>query len=119
MASNGPGNVTADANLSQTLAQTLFSGLNLIVVGDPMQLPPVGSAPMWADNPGTVGHTVDVLRAWLGLNACVELTDVLRQMGRMQTDFPRALLSVAEGQVTSDDYNILATRMRSVSDVMV
>ena len=90
----------------------VFGGLNLILVGDPMQLPPVGASPMWAENPGTAGHIVEGLRVWLGLNACVELTDVMLQMGPAQAAFRRALLSVAEGRATTENYNVLATRMR-------
>ena len=39
----------------------LFGGLS-IILGDPMQLPPVGAAPIWSSNPDTVGHTVEGLR---------------------------------------------------------
>ena len=98
---------------TDTRESGVLGGLNLNLVGDSMQLPPVGAAPMWAENPGTAGHTVEGLRAWLGLNACVELTDVMRQMGPAQTAFRRALLSVAEGRPTTENYNALATRMRS------
>lgn len=52
------------------------------------------------------------LPAWLGLNAYVELTSIMRQLGPMQADFRRAMLSVAEGPVTPDDCNNLASRMR-------
>ena len=48
----------------------LFGGLN-VIVGDLMQLPRVGAAPMWSDRPGTAGHIVQGRAAWLGLNAAV------------------------------------------------
>lgn len=51
-------------------------------------------------------------QTWLGLSTCVELTDVTLYIEPMQADFRRGPLSVAEGRVTPDDYNILATRMR-------
>ena len=63
----------------------LFGGLSIILVGDPM--PPVGAAPMWSSNPDTARHTVEGLRAWSGLNAAVELTEVRRQSGPEQAAF--------------------------------
>ena len=46
-------------------------------------------------------------------NACVELTDVMRQMRPAQAAFKRALLSVTEGRSTAEICDVLATRMRS------
>ena len=43
--------------------QGLFGGLNVILVGDPAQLPPVAAAPMWSPAPGTDGHTMEGYRA--------------------------------------------------------
>lgn len=60
-----------------------FDGLNLILVQDPMQLPPVGAAPMWSDIFGTVWVTVEGLVSWLGIHARVEVTDVTRQLGEV------------------------------------
>ena len=91
----------------------LFGGLSVVLVGDPMQLPPVGAAPMWSDRPGTAGHTVEGRAAWLGLNAAVELTEVMRQVGEAQAAFRRALLAVAEGRALKEHFDLLLTRMRS------
>ena len=44
----------------------LFGGLNLILVGDPMQLPPVGAAPMWAAE-SSGAHALEGRNLWLGL----------------------------------------------------
>lgn len=102
---------TADGNDGR--GRGLFGGLSVILVGDPMQLPPVGSAPMWGEKPGTAGHTVEGRAAWLGLNAGVELTEVMRQAGDAQAAFRRALLAVAEGRALKEHFDLLATRMRS------
>ncbi|CAM9738741.1 unnamed protein product, partial [Laminaria digitata] len=93
--------------------QDLFGGLSILLVGDPMQLPPVGASPMWSSNPGNAGHTVEGLRAWSGLNAGVELTEVRRQTGPEQAAFRQALLGVAQGVAIETHWNLLGTRMRS------
>ena len=90
----------------------LFGGLNLILVGDPMQLPPVGAAPMWAAE-SSGAHAPEGRNVWLGLNAAVELTEVMRQLGPEQAAFRDALLAVAEGRATRVHYDLFKTRMRS------
>lgn len=47
----------------------MFGGLNIILVGDPMQLLPVGTVPISSATPGMVRHTVEGRRTWLGVNA--------------------------------------------------
>lgn len=44
---------------------------------------------------------------WLGLNACVELTEVMRQLGRAQAAFRQALLDVADGRATTEQHYAL------------
>ncbi|CAM9191521.1 unnamed protein product, partial [Pylaiella littoralis] len=90
----------------------LVGGLNLILVGDPSQLPPVGEAPIWNPQPTSQGHTLEGYRVWLGLNAAVELTEVRRQEGEAQAGFRRVLSNVAEGCVTQADWEVLQPRMR-------
>lgn len=91
----------------------MFGGLSTILVGDPMQLPLVGAAPMWSDRPGTAGHSVEGRVVWLGLNAGVELTEVMRQVGEAQAAFRRTLLAVAEGRAQKELFDLLWSRMRS------
>ena len=91
----------------------LFGGFSVILVGDTMQLPPVDAALMWSDKPGTAGHTVEGRASRLGLNASVELTEVMRQVGEAQAAFRRALLAVAEGRALKEHFDLLLTRMRS------
>ena len=94
---------------TDTRESGVLGGLNLNLVGDSMQLPPVGAAPMWAENPGTAGHTVEGLRAWLGLNACVELADICATVSTSVADFRQALMKVSPGRVAPDD---TASRLR-------
>ena len=68
---------------------------------------------MWSDRPGTGGHTVEGRAAWLGLNAAVELNEVMRQVGEAQAEFRRALLAVAEGRALKEHFDLLWARMRS------
>lgn len=88
----------------------LFGGLSVILVGDPMQLPPVGAAPMWTSRPQGPGLPLPGLQAWLGMNAAVELTQVMRQLGPEQAAFRQTLLRVAEGAADESDWNTLQTR---------
>ena len=87
-------------------ARGMFGGLNLILAGDPMQLPPVSGAPMCAGKPNAIGHTVERRAVWLGVNACVELTEVIRQQGHAQAAFRATLISVAEGRPNLDNYRL-------------
>lgn len=86
-----------------------------ILLGDPMQLPPVGAAPVWSDRPTIAGHTVEGRNVWLGLNACGELTEVMQQLRPAQVAFRQALLAVAKGRATREHYNLFTTRMRTSS----
>ncbi|CAM9847496.1 unnamed protein product [Pylaiella littoralis] len=79
--------------------QGLFGGMNVIPVGDPMQLPPVGAAPVWNPTPASDGNTIEGYHAWTHLNAAVELTEVRRQEGDDQASFRQVLGHVAEGCV--------------------
>lgn len=87
-----------------------FGGFNLSIMRAPTQLLPVGAAPMLIENSGNAGHEVKGLRMWLDLRAhgCHALDRI-----NTQTDFRRALLTVAEDRVNPDDYNVFATRMPS------
>ena len=91
----------------------LFGGLSIILVRDHMLLPPVSASHMWSSNPDTAGHTVEGLRAWSGLNATIELTEVRRQSGPEQAAFRQAPLGVAQDVATEENWNLLGTRMRS------
>ncbi|CAN0290231.1 unnamed protein product, partial [Scytosiphon promiscuus] len=88
----------------------IFGGLSVILVGDPMQLPPVGASPMWAARPATAGLSVQGFQSWLGMNNAVELTQVMRQLGPEQAAFRGTLLRVAEGTQTEADWDVLRTR---------
>ena len=50
---------------------------------------------------------------WLGLNASVELTEVMRQVGDAQIAFRRALIAVPEGQSLQEHFGLSWCRMQS------
>lgn len=89
-----------------------FGSMNLILVGDPMQLPPMGASPGWAASPRSAGLTIAGRSVWLGLTAAVELTEVMHQLGPDQVRFRETLLRVAEGAATIGDLALLRTKMR-------
>lgn len=93
-----------------------FGGLNAILVGYPMQLPPVGSSPVWVTDPRPVGLTIEGLSAWLSFNAAVELTEVIR-MGPEQASFRETQLGDTEGIATMVEYNLRRTRLREDGSV--
>lgn len=93
--------------------QGLFGGVNPMLVGDPMQLSPIGAAPEWNPSPASEGHTVEGLHAWTHLNAAVELTEVRRQQVDDQAAFRRVLSHVAQGFVVKADWQVLREAMRS------
>lgn len=94
-------------------ARGIFGGLNFILAGDPMQLPPVGGAPMWVERPCATGHTIEGRAVWLVMNSCVELIEVIRQQGAEQAAFRAMLKNIAEGRADLDKPNLLRTRMKS------
>lgn len=81
-----------------------------------MQLPPVGSSPVWATNPRPVGLAIQGLSTWLSFNAAVELTEVI-PMGPEQASFRETLLRDTEGVAAMADYNLRRTRMRDDGSV--
>lgn len=85
-----------------------------------MQLPPVGASAMWTNDPQhpPAGISLQGLHTWLGMNAAVELTQVMRQQGPEQAAFRETLLRVAEGGAEDADWALLSGRFTtSVSDL--
>ncbi|CAM9419687.1 unnamed protein product [Pylaiella littoralis] len=80
---------------SHARQQGLCGGMNVILVGDSMQLPPVGAAPVWNPTSASDGHIIEGYQAWTHLNAAVELTEVRRQEGDDQASFWQVLSHVA------------------------
>ncbi|CAN0100447.1 unnamed protein product [Pylaiella littoralis] len=97
---------------SHARQQGLFGGMNVILVGDPMQLPPVGAAPVWNPTTASDGHTMEDYHAWTHLNAAVELTEMRRQEGDDQGSFRQVLSHAAEGCVVQADWYVLLGTMR-------
>ncbi|CAB1108166.1 unnamed protein product [Ectocarpus sp. CCAP 1310/34] len=94
----------------------LFGGLCIIMVGDIIQLLTVAQSPMWTSRPQSSALSGQGLYAWLGMNAAVQLTQVMRQQGAAQAAFRETLLRIAEGEATEADWNTLRPRFTTAVD---
>lgn len=93
--------------------RSLFGDFNVILIGDPMQLPIVGPAPMSSDRPGTVERPFQGCVSCLGPNAGVELTDVIRQVGDAQAALLHVLIAVAVTRALQKRFDLWWGRTRS------
>ena len=93
---------------------TTFGGCNLILVGDPKQLPPVCDTEIYEKRTRNTGE-----KALLGMAAFDEiervivLTQMMRQNDPKQEQFRNLLNRLRVGESTKDDYNLLKTRFFS------
>lgn len=88
----------------------VFGCLNLILAGDPMQLPLVGGAPVWAEWPSDTERAIQGRVVWLGINACVELTEIIRQQDAEHAAFRVTLRNIVDGREGLDDFNYIRKR---------
>lgn len=95
--------------MSRQDRNALCRSLSVILVGNSTKLSPGGGAPMWWDGPTTRGHSLEGRRAWLSLNAWVELTQVMRQLNPEQEGFRNTLVHTAEGNSTREGKYLLST----------
>ena len=93
---------------------TTFGGCNLILVGDPKQLPPVCDTEIYEKRTRNTGE-----KALLGMAAFDEiervivLTQMMRQNDPKQEQFRNLLNRLRVGESTKYDYNLLKTRFFS------
>ena len=88
-----------------------FGGMNILLSGDPAQLPPVRAQPVYAYS----GVTSHVAARFHLFNKVVELDQPFRQTGEdaTQTHFRALLARVANCDATEDDWKWLQTRAPS------
>ena len=90
------------------LSDRPFGGLNILLCGDPAQLPPVHAQPMYAH----CGHTAHLAALFHLFSTVVELTQPFRQTGNdtTQSRFRSLLQRVANGDADAGDWEWLQTR---------
>ncbi len=100
-----------DSRLKQLKGSTeLFGGINILLFGDLMQLPPVRGSQVFHQPPSMTGAT----HLWR-LFSLVELKENMRQKG--DTTFIDILNSLRNGELNASQYNILLQKvMQSEAD---
>ena len=94
--------------------QEPFGGYHVILVGDTLQLPPVGDTPLWyslSTNEERTDENIAGLAAYRAFEKVVYLTIQVRQAGESQSVFRRILDNLRNGQSTLEDWQVLNTRM--------
>ena len=88
--------------------EVYFGGLNIIVIGDFYQLPPVRDRFVFQNGRGYVPASTHL---WRGLFTVVELHTNMRQ--RNDTTYSEVLNRIRTGDRTTEDIQLLRTRLTS------
>ena len=99
-----------------------FGGVNVIFAGDFLQLPPVGSTPLYSAPESLISKPNDSLTEdgqkklkgltlWQGLNHVVLLTQSMRQSGPENELFRQLLAKSRFGNTTNEQIDLLETRV--------
>lgn len=100
--------------LSQAIGNPLpFSGINIVLLSDFFQLPPVAGLPLFTAN---LEHNIDISgrNDYCTFNCTIELIRLMRQQGNAQSVFRQALEGLRSNTLTYDNWQVLATRVGSV-----
>ena len=83
--------------------ESMFGGLNVILVGDFAQLPPVMAKPLYYADPLSDPFEIAGSNAYFAFNKTIRLTTVMRQQGDAQAAFRTALGNLRENTITEVD----------------
>ncbi|KPM39851.1 hypothetical protein AK830_g6688 [Neonectria ditissima] len=106
-----------DARLRQVFPQgqnKFFGGLNVLLLGDFYQLPPVMEKPLYSNANLTTTSELAGRNAYHAFKKTVILKQVVRQAGDDQADFRNALQSLRNNTSTQPHWQLLCTRFQAL-----
>jgi ATP-dependent DNA helicase PIF1 len=109
-----------DRRLRQVFSKpsTIFGGCNLILVGDPKQLPPVGDTELWDKRSVSLSeHSLLGMCSFDEIDQVIILKTIVRQNDPKQQAFRELLNRLRVGKSTLDDYELLKPRIFSLVTV--
>ncbi|KAJ3505418.1 hypothetical protein NM208_g16195 [Fusarium decemcellulare] len=93
-------------------AADLFGGMNIILVGDFFQLPPVANKPLYFDGPLKDLHEISGQIAYRAFSHTVFLKKIERQQGDDQTGFRLALEELRGLKLSVESWRLLSQRVQ-------
>lgn len=93
-------------------AADLFGGMNIILVGDFFQLPPVANKPLYFDGPLKDLHEISGQIAYRAFSYTVFLKKIERQQGDDQTGFRLALEELRGLKLSVESWRLLSQRVQ-------
>ena len=94
----------------------MFGGLNILMFGDPKQLPPVFDTPLWHTNaPSTAQTVINGLMVFKEFKLLIRLVQNHRQVDPSQVQYRGLLHRLRYGRCITDDWYILQDRIKGLA----
>lgn len=95
----------------------LFGGINMLLVGDTKQLPPVKDIALWSRKyDGMNDSAKEGVVIFKQFDKVITLNRIVRQDGPSQKRFRETLLRLRVGNSTYEDYEMLSSRISSIAN---